>query len=256
MITVHLRVRNEENFCEAALKSVAPVASKVLIVDTGSEDRTLEILKNVPVEKRIVNVPPADAAGLCEYRNDMAEMTETEWYWIMDGDEVYDPKHLPEITDFLREVPPHIHRVLLHRRHPYHHPGLISGYDTIGRIFRASTVRWKLFEGRGKVGHETAFLKNNPSADLRPHSIMLPRRIFFYHFHYFQRSPAQHVMGKMRGWRKPPFPITPFKRNYPFKLEHGPLPFWRAFALSIYFSAQGFIPWLKKKYNRTLRKRR
>ena len=72
-ITVHFRVKNEENYCEAALRSVLPLAERVIVFDTASTDRTLEKIKSIHDPRvEIHEVPATDAQGLCGYRNQMA----------------------------------------------------------------------------------------------------------------------------------------------------------------------------------------
>ena len=161
-ITVHFRVRNEETYCEAALKSVLPLAERVLVFDTASTDSTLQKIKAIAKGDSCIEiheVPATDAEGLCAYRNQMADMTKTEWYMIVDGDEIYPMECIEKIIEKMKAVPSNIDRIRVCRRHFYKSLNFISEFDGLGRIFRTATVRRTLHStaknchGSGKTSH-------------------------------------------------------------------------------------------------------
>ncbi len=47
MITLSMIVRNEERYLEECFESVKDVADEIVIVDTGSTDKTIEIAKSL-----------------------------------------------------------------------------------------------------------------------------------------------------------------------------------------------------------------
>lgn len=49
-LSVCMIVRNEERFIEKSLRSVLPIANEIIVVDTGSTDRTLEIVAQFPAK--------------------------------------------------------------------------------------------------------------------------------------------------------------------------------------------------------------
>src|SRR3990167_5692967 len=55
-ITVHCVVKNEEKWVWYALNSVIDIAQKVLIFDTGSTDKTVEIIKKIKNKKIISSI--------------------------------------------------------------------------------------------------------------------------------------------------------------------------------------------------------
>src|SRR3989344_4947938 len=86
-LTVHCVIKNEERWIWFAVKSILDIADKVLIYDTGSTDKTVEILKT----KKIVfeEKGEVDAKGLTQLRREQLKRTKTEWFLILDGDEVW-----------------------------------------------------------------------------------------------------------------------------------------------------------------------
>ena len=48
-ISVCMIVKNEEEQLDACLKSLVPIADEIIVVDTGSIDRTKEIAAQIPI---------------------------------------------------------------------------------------------------------------------------------------------------------------------------------------------------------------
>lgn len=89
-ITAHCLIRNEENFIWYALQSVLPYVDKILVWDTGSTDKTVEIIKSINSPKiEFEEKGLADESRHTALRNEMIKMTDTEWFMILDGDEVW-----------------------------------------------------------------------------------------------------------------------------------------------------------------------
>ena len=92
-ITAHCLVKNEENFIYYAIKSAINFVDYIMIFDTGSMDKTVEIILNLAREypDKIV----FEEKGLCnekrhtDLRQEMIDRTKTDWFMILDGDEVW-----------------------------------------------------------------------------------------------------------------------------------------------------------------------
>lgn len=99
-LTVHCLIKNEENFVGYALRSVIDFADKILIFDTGSKDRTVEIVKELvksyPSKIILEEKGECDKATHTKLRQEMIDRTETDWFMILDGDEVWTTRALNE----------------------------------------------------------------------------------------------------------------------------------------------------------------
>lgn len=90
-----LMCRNEEFWCGYVLRDLLKVFPKVLVLDTGSTDRTVEIIKTVAadypgselmlIEEHYGN----DAAKIGNGRNIMREACPTHWQFLIDMDEIW-----------------------------------------------------------------------------------------------------------------------------------------------------------------------
>lgn len=92
-ITAHCLVKNEARFVWYAVMSVINHVDRVLLWDTGSTDGTLEILEEIKkvggdkiVFREYGNV---DVNTFTKARQEMLDATTTDWFIIVDGDEVW-----------------------------------------------------------------------------------------------------------------------------------------------------------------------
>jgi tetratricopeptide (TPR) repeat protein len=90
-LSVCLIVKNEEEFIAQALQSVGDAAHQIIVVDTGSTDRTLEIARQHGAE-----VYPAEwSDDFSAARNAALEHATGDWVLILDADEeLTDPASL------------------------------------------------------------------------------------------------------------------------------------------------------------------
>src|SRR3989344_5649444 len=86
-------VNNEENFIWFAVMSVVDYVDKVLIWDTGSTDKTVEIIKEIKKIKGdkidFKEVGPVDKFQFTKMRQKMLEESNCDWILILDGDEIW-----------------------------------------------------------------------------------------------------------------------------------------------------------------------
>jgi glycosyltransferase involved in cell wall biosynthesis len=101
-ITVHTIVKNEERWVWYAIMSVKDYVDKVLIYDTGSDDRTVEIIKTINDKKIIFEQKgKVDADGLTKLRQEQLDKTKTDWFLLVDGDEIWPDE---TIIEFLTKI--------------------------------------------------------------------------------------------------------------------------------------------------------
>ena len=98
-ITVHCVVKNEEKWVWYALSSVIDIAQKILVFDTGSTDKTPEIIKTIKSKKIIFEKKgEVNAKGLVDLRREQLKMTKTDWFLILDGDEIWPNRTKKELV--------------------------------------------------------------------------------------------------------------------------------------------------------------
>lgn len=100
--TVHMVIKNEDRFIWYVVTSILPFAESLFITDTGSSDDTEEIVRSINspkifFKKIIINNP----GKITEIRQEQLSKTETDWFWIVDGDEIYSQKLASEIVGIM-----------------------------------------------------------------------------------------------------------------------------------------------------------
>jgi glycosyltransferase involved in cell wall biosynthesis len=89
-LTAHVVLYNEEKWVRFAILSVLPHVESLIIFDTGSTDKTVEIIKQIKSSKIIFfEKGKVNQQKLIALRNEQIKMTKTKWFMIVDGDEVY-----------------------------------------------------------------------------------------------------------------------------------------------------------------------
>ena len=104
-VTVHVIVKNEDQWIWYAIASVIDHVDRLIIYDTGSTDKTMDIIKSFDSKKIYFeekgNVTPSK---LTQLRNDQIEQTKTEWFMLVDGDEVWPQSSIQALTDASKKV--------------------------------------------------------------------------------------------------------------------------------------------------------
>lgn len=103
-VSITMIVKNEERFLERCLQSLQrfrdELSCELIIVDTGSTDGTIEI-----AEKYADKLIHFEWTGhFAQARNESIKAAEGRWFFIVDGDEVFDDT-IQEFIDFMK-LPP------------------------------------------------------------------------------------------------------------------------------------------------------
>ncbi len=92
-IWAHTLVRNEERWLWYAVTSIVDFVDRVLLWDTGSTDNTLAIIKDLkkryPSKIYTREVGAVSPDEFTEISQQMVEETHSDWFVILDGDEVW-----------------------------------------------------------------------------------------------------------------------------------------------------------------------
>lgn len=99
----HTIVKNEDRYLWFAIKSVIEYLDRLIIYDTGSTDKTLEIIKllqtQYPQKIHFEQKDEVDPSGLTKLRQEMLEKTKSDWFILIDGDEVWWEKSIKDVID-------------------------------------------------------------------------------------------------------------------------------------------------------------
>ncbi len=139
LLSVAMIVKDEEHNIRRALESVKEVVDEIVVVDTGSKDRTPQIVKEY-----------TDKLYFHEWRNDLSEARNfslqfptCEWVLILDADEEASREFREKIRDFLEKLPQDVNTVYV---------PILSYLDwdfkrteiaSVPRIFRNGTVHFE-----------------------------------------------------------------------------------------------------------------
>lgn len=106
-ITAQCLIKDEERFIGYSIRSVIDYVDKVLIFDTGSTDKTVEIIQDLIKEypNKIIfeRKGECDKVKLQHYKQEMLEKTKTDWFMILDGDEVWTKAGIEEAMQTIQE---------------------------------------------------------------------------------------------------------------------------------------------------------
>jgi glycosyltransferase involved in cell wall biosynthesis len=138
-LTVHCLVRDEDQWIWYALNSILPFADKILIYDTGSIDKTLEIIERIQSPKIILTKKIASSRqDLVTYRQEQLANTSTEWFMLLDGDEIWPEVEIKKLLKAAEEAPKDIIALFNRTKNcvgdVYHYLSDDSGHYTIAGI--------------------------------------------------------------------------------------------------------------------------
>ena len=101
-------VKNEEKYLHDCLQSVCDIVDQIVIVDTGSEDKTIEIAKEFGAEIHHFDWVDDFSAA----RNESIKQATSEWILWLDADERLESLSKNEIQKILKpESKPVIYKV-------------------------------------------------------------------------------------------------------------------------------------------------
>ncbi len=204
-ISVCMIAKNEDNHIEECLKRLRPCRFEVIVVDTGSVDRTVEIAQRYA--DKVFHF--AWCNDFSAARNFSIRQASNDWVLIIDCDEYLENVNLADLEDALEQNSRSVGMIV--RNNPYSIQGVRSIMsERIGRLFNR---RYCHFEG---IIHEQVCTLDGRE----PASFQIP--LTFYHEGYVSESGKR--MRATRNLelllqdleRKGPSPYTYFRlgQNY------------------------------------------
>lgn len=142
-IIAHCLVKNEERFIWYSIMSVLPYVDRIMIWDTGSTDKTIEIINSISSPKIIFKeVGNVDANSFTNMRQEMIKKTPSEFTWIMilDGDEIWTSKNIKIATDFAK-------------KNPKLESIVVRTHNLVGDIYHKASEIFGNYRLAGQTGH-------------------------------------------------------------------------------------------------------
>ena len=175
MLSVAIVAKNEEKTIGECIKSVLEIANEVVLVDSGSEDRTVEIARELGAK-----VFFREWTDYVQQVNYAISLCKGEWILVLDADEVLTDELRASIKKAVKENRNECYQI---RRRLYY----------LGRLLRFSEKKIRLFKkGRGKYEgfvHERVICEDRV------------RTLEGYMIHYSYESLNHHI-AKVMGYAR------------------------------------------------------
>lgn len=192
-ITTHTIVKNEENWIWYSLNSVKDYVGEMLVFDDGSTDKTWDIIKTIKDPK--IKAEIGSFTNAAEIRNKMLAQTKTDWFLILDGDEVWNKETFKKLLEFLEKCPKDVWGVVMKSRNCvgdvfHYQPENAGKYRLFGktgnlniRAYRKlSNLRWQWDFPRETYGD----FQNIPINSQEPHLKYFDD--FYWHMTFLPRT--------------------------------------------------------------------
>lgn len=136
-ISAILITKNEEKNIRGCIESLKDVVAEIVVVDSGSKDRTLEIAREYTDK-----IFQTEWKGFGSVKNFALEKTSGEWIFWIDADERLTPELAEEIRNCneQRENAFEVPRLAFFLGYPIRHGGWFPGY--VLRLFRRGKGRF------------------------------------------------------------------------------------------------------------------
>src|SRR3989338_11537142 len=123
-ITAQMVVKNEDIYIWYSITSILPYIDRLLITDTGSTDKTLQIISSIRSEKiEIEQIKSDNKIDIGSIRQQQLTKTRTDWIWIIDGDEIYPGSLGEEIKGIIKSKGSALEGIVVGR------------YDLLGEVY-------------------------------------------------------------------------------------------------------------------------
>ena len=99
-ITLCMMIKNEEMFLEKNLSKLSPICDDVIILDTGSTDKSIEIASKY-TKKILTNEFSGDFSAM---RNSILNKVDTPWILYLDADEFFVDKDLESLPLLVKDA--------------------------------------------------------------------------------------------------------------------------------------------------------
>jgi glycosyltransferase involved in cell wall biosynthesis len=219
-IWVNCLVKNEERWLWFGINSVLPYVDKILVWDSGSTDKTKEIInsiKNNKIEFKEIGEVSKEKFG--HIRQQMLGLTFGDWVFILDGDEIWPKVSLTSLIDEINNADPkieglsvrpinfvgdinYIHPETFSNQTPHAPIGLKGFFST--RVFRRAI---KGLHAANSYGKESFYDADNLTLREKPNRIKYLDKIYYWHMSYLPRSSSETDQKVMMRAKKRKYEI-------------------------------------------------
>lgn len=200
LISLCLIARDEEPRIGACLRSAAPYVDEMIVVDTGSTDRTREAASDCGA--RVFDFPWTES--FADARNQSLEQARGRWIFWMDADDVLPP----ECGEKLRALVTSEEQAVSPNPHPSHHPDRPQAAYQVqvripsapGEFSEAVVDHVKLFPNRPDLRFEHRIHEQILPAIRRAGLPLVFSDLYVVHQNY-DRSPEGQARKRQRDFR-------------------------------------------------------
>lgn len=241
-LTVVILTKNEENCIEDAIKNAQLVTDKVLIVDSGSTDNTVELAEKVGA-KIVYRAWDNDFSA---QRNFALKLIDTEWVLYLDADERMNEELATDIARAIKDGRKALYRFV--RRNSAFGKDFkygVLGPDAVNRMFPKDEGIWK-----GKVHEDVqsklpvvtlkGYLKHYTYADFAEYIAKMDKYSSIAAVNNYEKGKRATVLSDM-FFR----PLFAFVKMYVLKL--GILEGWLGFVLCLNYANYTLNKYVKLK---------
>lgn len=138
----HCLVRNEERWIWYALNSVIDCLDKILVWDTGSTDKTVQIIKLLESPKiSFRQYGPVTPETFVKARQEMLEKTKADWLFLIDGDEIWTKEGIRKVVGAIQKKEEEIESIV------------VKTINFVGDVYHYQEEEAGKYEIAGKRGH-------------------------------------------------------------------------------------------------------
>jgi len=205
-------VCNEENCVSGMIECVRPIVDEIIIVDTGSTDKTIEII--TPMVDKVIHHPFTNFA---EVRTFTARQATEPWVLMLDADERFLSDDLPRIKALTEEMDaPDVYKFYRKEwdnleNQPNKPDSLAAkqNIDWYGSVFprlfkNKSYIKWRNFVHERMFGyHQAAYLSIEDGPFIHHYSTIYkdPARYSSARAFYKELEMQQDKLRSRRGWQ-------------------------------------------------------
>ncbi len=143
-IVAHVLVKNEARFIWYSVSSIIDYVDKVLLWDTGSTDKSVEIekelVKKYP-EKIIFKEIPTSHFDEEKIRQQMLDQTSADWFVVVDADEIWWNDSIKKVIELIKKEGDRLESIVV--------PVVLP----VGDIFHRQEENAGRYNLAGRVGH-------------------------------------------------------------------------------------------------------